>query len=64
MRKKSKISFTSFFAYTPTFNRFKGLPSDLMAFLHHPDGTVSSIVENLEPEKNYEIKITITEKDA
>lgn len=56
---KVSIKFTANFVDNLTGNYFTNIPSDLKSFLDNNDGTMRTIVDNLEPNQLYEIEIKI-----
>jgi len=54
------VKYTATLNETPKNNFFSNIPDDLKKFIHNSEeGTLRGIVENLEPNMDYEIEISI-----
>ena len=53
------IKYTTLFKENIKRNKFDGLPEDLSKFIHSENSIMTEIVDNLHPNFEYEIEITI-----
>lgn len=54
-----RLSYKARLEDNPKGNRFLNLPDDIATLLHQNDGTLSGIVENLHPDQDFIIEISI-----
>jgi len=55
----ASVKFKARLDYNPKRNQFNNIPDDLKEFLHKKEGIMQPIVEILNPDQDYEIKISI-----
>lgn len=53
------LKFKTKLEWTPTNNVFKNLPDEIVEFFERKDGIMEGIIDQLYPDKDYEIEIKI-----
>ena len=60
--KDVSLSFCGYFMETSKGNIWSGVPNDLCEFLEKIEGTISGIVDRMEPNYDYTITISVVRK--